>query len=287
MYRERREGLIYSVVFHLLLLLLIIFGLPSILRNEPPIEPIAITVELLPISELSNVKPSEIEKTEKQTPEPKQAEQTKPSPPVKTSEPTPPPPEPEPTPLPTPPKPEVPKKTEPVKPIPKPKEPEKTEPKKVPEKPKEDDFTAILKSVKITAQKEKTTDQKEPPKENTSATSKAKSSIYDPNKSMSISEIGIIQGQISKCWVPPSGAKDAQDLDIYIDAEYNADGSNINAQLSDKSRSRYNSDQFFRAAAEAALRAVRMCNQLKNLPQDKYDAWKEIELHFNPKDMLQ
>ncbi len=285
MYRERREGLIYSVAFHLLLLLLIVFGLPSILKNEPPIEPTAITVELLPISELSNVKPSDTEKTDKPKPdEPKEEEQKKPSPPVKTAEATPTPPEP--TPTPAPPKPEV-KKEE--KPVPKPElkpEPKKPEPKKESKKPKEDDLAAILKAVKDTAQKEKT-DKKEPPKENTSATPKAISSRFDPTQIMSISEKDAIMGQLAKCWNPPAGAKNAHELVVVINAEFNVDGSYVKAEIADESMSRYNSDSFFRSAADAALRAVRQCSPLKNLSPEKYTTWGSMELHFDPREMLQ
>ncbi len=286
MYRERKNGLFYSAAFHLLLLLLMIFGLPSLLKNEPPPEPTAITVELLPISELSNVKPSEEKQAEKPKPEEqKQEEQKKPSPPVKTSEPTPPAPAPEPAPVQKP-KPETkpePKKEE-KKPEPKP-EP-KPEVKKEPKKKKESDLDAILKAVRETAQKEKT-EKKEPVKESTSSSSKAISSRFDPSMQMSISEKDAIMGQLAKCWNPPAGAKNAHELVVVINAEFNSDGSFIKAEIASESRGRYNSDPFFQAAADAALRAVRQCSPLKNLSPEKYNAWGSMELHFDPREMLQ
>lgn len=293
MYRERKKGLVYSVALHIILLLLMIFGLPSLLKNSPPVEPMAITVEILPISEKSNVKPSESEPTEKpKEEEPKEDEQQKPSPPVKISEPPPPPPpEVKPDPIPEPPKPEV--KPEPKKDEKKPEPPKKPdipkppEPSKKTKKPKEDDLDAILKSVKETAQQEKITDKKEPPKEKTSQSPKASSTIFDPNQAMSISERDAIMGQLAKCWNPPAGAKDSHELKVVIDAEFNRDGTYIRANIADESRVRYNSDSFFRAAADAALRAVRQCgNPLKNLPPEKYDTWKKMELHFDPREML-
>ncbi|MEK6747554.1 MAG: hypothetical protein AABY33_11050 [Pseudomonadota bacterium] len=288
MHRERGKGIVYSVVFHLLLLLLLIFGLPSILRNDPPVEPTAITVEILPITEKSNVKNSEAEKAEKPKPEPKEEVQKKPSPPVKTAEATPEPPEP--TPVPTPPKPEE-KKPEPVKPEPKPvpkPEPKKPEPKKDVKKPKpkEDSLDAILKAVKETAQKE-SKDQKKPVEEKTAPTPRAKSSIYDPSQQMSLSELDAIKSQFYPCWNAPSGAKNAHELIIVIHAEYNIDGSLIKAAIASESVSKYNSDSFYRAAGDAALRAVRQCTPLKNLSPDKYAAWRELDLRFNPEEMLQ
>jgi len=287
-HRERGKGIVYSVVFHLLLLLLLIFGLPSILRNDPPVEPTAITVEILPITEKSNVKNSEAEKAEKPKPEPKEEVQKKPSPPVKTAEATPEPPEP--TPVPTPPKPEE-KKPEPVKPEPKPvpkPEPKKPEPKKDVKKPKpkEDSLDAILKAVKETAQKE-SKDQKKPVEEKTAPTPRAKSSIYDPSQQMSMSEKDAIMAQLVRCWNPPSGAKNAHELIVVINAEFSIDGSYIRAEIANESMGRYRSDSFFRAAGDAALRAVRQCSPLKNLSPDKYAAWGTMELHFDPREMLQ
>lgn len=292
MYRERKKGLAYSVALHILLLLLMIFGLPSLLKNDPLPEPAAITVEILPISKISNVKPSDSEEAEKPKPEePKEDEAKKPSPPVKTPDPTPSPPEPvtPPTPIPPPPQPESIKKPEkPPEPIKKPDPPKPPEPVKKPKKPKEYDLTAILKSVRDDAAKEKTTDKKEPPKEKTSPTPKAISSRFDPSQQMSISEKDAIMGQLAKCWNPPAGAKNAHELVVVIDAEFNQDGGYIRADIASESRSRYNSDSFYRAAADAALRAVRQCgNPLKNLDPAKYDTWKSMELHFDPREMLQ
>lgn len=290
MHSERRKGLAYSVAFHVLLLLVLIFGLPSILKNEPPVEPIAISVDILPISEKSNVKNSEAEKAEKESE--KEATQKKPAPPVKTSEPPPPPPEP--TPAPTPPNPEE-KKPEPVKPAPKPEpkpeppkpEPPKPEPKKVPKKPKVDPLAAILKSVQETAQEE-SKDQKKELEKKTATTPKAKSTIYNPNAAMSQSEMDAISGQLMPCWNPPAGAKDAQNLLIKVEAEFDINGKYINAELSSESQSRANSDPFFRAAADAALRAIRnpRCSPLKNLPPEKYETWKSMEIIFDPKNLL-
>lgn len=274
---ERKQGIACSAVLHLLLLLLLIFGLPSMFRKTLPPEPTAITVELLPISKISNVKPNDGVQTDKpKPPEPPKPEPEvkKPSPPVKTAEAPPPPPPPIPKPEPK--KPEV-KKPEPK---PEPKKPEKPKP------PKEEDLNAILKAVKETAQNEKTDDKKEPVKEKPTPSPKAISTIFDPNKQISISEKDAIMGQLAKCWNPPAGAKDAQNLKVVINAEFNTDGSYIRSEIADESRSRYNSDPFFRAAADAALRAVRMCSPLKNLPPEKYEYWRYMELHFDPKELL-
>jgi hypothetical protein len=46
-------------------------------------------------------------------------------------------------------------------------------------------------------------------------------------------------------------------------------------------------EEFFRAAAESAYRAVKKCTPLRQLPVTKYERWRDIELTFNPKEMLE
>ncbi|MFO0389551.1 MAG: hypothetical protein ACK502_07535 [Alphaproteobacteria bacterium] len=267
MYQERQKGLTYSAALHAFVVILVIFGLPSLLDNKREIEPQAITVELLPISAISNVKPSE-KLAEKEKPEEAKA-QEKPSPPVKAAEDSPPPAE----------------KPAEVK---KPKEPDK----KAEEKPKdkkddkkkskEEDLTAVLKAVRDTAQKDK--DKKEKEKEDGGG--KSKSDQYDPTLPLSISEKDAIRSQIAKCWSVPAGARDAHELIVILRLELAQDGSVIKVELAKESKSRYASDTFFRAAADSAIRAVKQCSPLQNLPADKYSTWRDMELTFDPKEML-
>lgn len=267
--RSREKGVFYSAALHILFFLLAFFGLPSFLNNEPPPEPAAITVEILPITGITNVKPSEEMPTPEEKKVDKSAEQAKPSPPVKTAEATPPPP---------------PKEDAVTK-------PEKKEEKKV-EKPedkkddkkktKDDNLDAILKAVKDTAQKEK----KDKSKETESSKSKSFSTKFDPSMQLSMSEKDAIMSQIAKCWSVPAGAKDAQNLVVVVMAEFNADGSYIKVELADESKSRYSRDSFFRAAADSAIRAVKQCSPLKGLPPERYHGWSQLELHFDPKYML-
>ena len=43
--------------------------------------------------------------------------------------------------------------------------------------------------------------------------------------------------------------------------------------------------KFYKVLAESALRAVRLCQPLK-VPPTGYDKWKELQLNFNPTEML-
>ncbi|MDE3060409.1 MAG: hypothetical protein KGJ06_05310 [Pseudomonadota bacterium] len=281
--RERRKGRVYSAIIHLLAIVIAILGLPSFLSPRPPEEPMAITVEVLPITGITNVKPSE--PAPPQEPKKEEAQQKKEAPPVKVADSTPPPPPPpEPAPKPEPKK-EIPKKEEPKKE--QPKKPEETK-KEIKKKPKDEDLAAVLKAVKETAQKEKKTEDKnkKAAQDNSQSPSKSISNNYNPDLPMSLSEKDAIRSQIAHCWVPPIGAKDAQDLVVMLHLELSQDGTVTKVELANGSAGRYNSDSFFRAAADSAMRAVRECSPLKNLPPEKYQTWHDMELTFDPKEML-
>jgi outer membrane biosynthesis protein TonB len=273
--RERNKGRTVSAVLHAVFLLFCLLGLPSFLSPPPPEEPAVISVEILPITGITNVKPSEKPPAEEVKPEDKKTEQKKPSPPVKTSDATPPPP-PEPSPA------ELEKKK--AEELKKQKEEEKKK-KKEKEKKEADDLAAVLKAVKKTAQEEKKDKKKDDKKENTSP-SKAISNQYNPALPMSMSEKDAIMSQIARCWTVPAGARDAQNLVITLNAEYNVDGSLVRVELSGTDKLRAAGDSFFRSAAESAIRAVKQCTPLQSLPPAKYDTWHYMELRFDPKYML-
>ena len=77
-------------------------------------------------------------------------------------------------------------------------------------------------------------------------------------------------------------ASDAGSLVVRIRVWVNPDGTVAQARILDASRMA--TDVFFRAAAETALRAVLnpRCSPLP-IPPKKYDQFKVLILHFNPK----
>lgn len=244
-----------------------VLGLPSLL-NPPSEEPMAITVELLPIRDVTNIKPSAAPKEkEKDKEEEQKKKESKPTPPVKTSEAEAPPP-------PDKAAEKKDKKKEEKKDDKKDKKPEK-------KKAKEDDLEAILKAVRETAEK-----QKKAESDTSDDKSKSISKQYNPSLPLSMSEQDAIRSQIAKCWNVPAGAKDAHELIVVLKIQLERDGALIKVELANESKARYSRDNFFRAAADSAMRAVRQCSPLQNLPPDKFDTWREMELTFDPKEML-
>ncbi len=102
---------------------------------------------------------------------------------------------------------------------------------------------------------------------------------------LTISEQDALRQQISQCWNVMAGAKNAEELVVYLKLKMNPDRTVRDAAITDQSR--YNRDSFFRAAADSALRAIRnpKCIPLR-LPPDKYDQWSTITVRFDPKDMF-
>lgn len=92
--------------------------------------------------------------------------------------------------------------------------------------------------------------------------------------------------QIRECWNPPVGAPHPDELVVEFELFLNRDGSVAQPpQLSSASQSAAARDSYTRAAAEAARRAIYTCAPYK-LPADRYDAWHDISLTFDPRQMM-
>lgn len=272
----------YSAALHVIILLFLIFGLPDFLHHEPDPEPEAYTVELLPLSEKSNVKPQQrVEEIKDRTPVADRETSRKPT--SEASHAAPPPPQEQ---KPEKVKPEdvvkdetpapVPVKAPPPKPKPKPKKQEKPAPKP------EDDLDSILKSVQQTAK----TEQSDKPTHAKPNKNVAKSKTHENLLPMSMSEEDQIKKQIEDKWSPQPGAKDAGGLLVTLELEIAQDGTVTSVEISSKTSSEAASNSYLQAAAESAVRAVKEASPLKNLPPEKYGTWRQIEMNFDPKDMM-
>ncbi|MFL5070176.1 MAG: protein TolA [Xanthobacteraceae bacterium] len=99
---------------------------------------------------------------------------------------------------------------------------------------------------------------------------------------LSQNELDALRARLAQCWTLPSGATDAQDLNVEVHILLRQDGS-LSAEPKVLNRS---TSPFFQVAAESALRAVRTCAPFDFLPVAKYEAWKDIEVNFNPQYMF-
>jgi outer membrane biosynthesis protein TonB len=99
---------------------------------------------------------------------------------------------------------------------------------------------------------------------------------------LSQNELEVLKARLRDCWRPPAGAAEVRDLSIEINIMLKQDGS-LQAEPKVLNRS---SHPIFQVTAESALRAVRTCAPFSFLPVAKYEAWKDIDIDFNLRDMF-
>ncbi len=98
---------------------------------------------------------------------------------------------------------------------------------------------------------------------------------------LSQNEIDMLRAQIQACWSPPVGVMEAKDLVVVLQFGLNRDGS-VAAEPIVTNRG---SNPLFQVAVDSARRAVLKCQPYR-LPVAKYDAWSEVEVKFDPKEMF-
>lgn len=90
---------------------------------------------------------------------------------------------------------------------------------------------------------------------------------------------------VSQCWNVGSLSSDALSTTVIVSVSMNADGTPITGSIALEGRNG-GSEAGARQAFEAARRAIIRCGARGyQLPADKYEQWKEIEITFNPDEM--
>src|SRR5215472_9872594 len=91
----------------------------------------------------------------------------------------------------------------------------------------------------------------------------------------------MLKAQLTSCWNPPVGVREAKDLIVKVGFSLNRDGSLSGAPIV----LNRGSNPLFRVAAESAVRAVLSCQPLR-LPPSRYEWWQQVEVNFDPIDMF-
>ena len=309
-----RAGLIASLAGHTAVLVWGLIALPDAESfSVPQVE--SLPVDLIPVEEFTQLRlgertaeirdvaalqPSESEAEEPPQPadKPGESQVQQPTPPTPSPEPTPAPepqpvadpepvatPEPAPAPEPTPaaepePAPEPAPQQE-AAPAPQPIVTSATPrskpkpPRRAPEPPKDDfdstEIAALLNKVEPAAQQG-----------NASQEPAALGSRQGAqNIRMSQSELDALRGQVAQCWNPPVGAVGAEDLKVRVRFNLSQNG-----QVSSSPEVLNSSgNPAFGAATSSAVRAIMRC-QPYSLPIAKYEAWREVIINFDPREML-
>jgi hypothetical protein len=274
----RLKTLTYSIGFHIVIIVIAIFGLPFIAHHDVVLPPPPMMVEFVKIAKKTQTierakpkppKPKIKKEIKKDTPpkaKPLIKKEEKPKPP-KIEKPSKPPVSSGKKPKPTP-------KVETIPPLEKPKPKKEEKPKDKPNDKKEEfDFSSVLKNLTLD-------DDKAQPE-----VVDEKANLAPLGLKLTISEQDALRRQLEKCWNVPIGARDIQEMAVEIKMDINPDRTLRQAVILDENR--YNRDSFFRAVADSAMRAIYnpACSPFA-LPPDKYETWKRTIVNFNPRDMF-
>lgn len=271
-----RNAYISSFVLHLIILLIMFFGLPSFFKKKD-MQPIVVSVDVVPVSSITNIKtkkpkmPLENEGNKTKI-VPKNEEKVEDKSEDKKSE-------------------NVEKKNiDELKKLDevKEKKPEikKEEKKEVKKSKPSTDLNSLLKNLEESSVK---SDEKRKNKvfeeaEDDEKTS-AKSDKYDETQPLSMTELDAIRSQIASCWSIPAGAKDVEQMSVVLKISIDLDGTVSNVAIAEK-KSAITVNEFYQVFIDSAIRAVKKCSPLKNLNPERYNSWKAIELNFDPSEMF-
>ena len=104
---------------------------------------------------------------------------------------------------------------------------------------------------------------------------------------LTLSEEDAIRAQFMQCWSIPIGIPFDDTMIVKIKISLNTDGSLLEPpEVLQHERMNKPSEKYFRTLAESALRAVRRCDPIKAPDINRYESWKRIQLNFDPREIL-
>ena len=106
------------------------------------------------------------------------------------------------------------------------------------------------------------------------------------NTGLTLSEEDALKAQIFGCWSIPLGLPYNENLLVRIKLMLEPDGSVTKTEILDHDRMNKPGQGFYKVLAESALRAVKLCQPLR-VPTTGYERWKELQLNFDAREMLE
>ncbi|CAN0605486.1 unnamed protein product, partial [Ectocarpus sp. 12 AP-2014] len=101
-----------------------------------------------------------------------------------------------------------------------------------------------------------------------------------------ITEKLLVKGTIEKNWRPPVGLENLSEVRVLLHMTLEKSGE-ISNVIVKSIICPLNSDNTCNLTAESAIRAVKQSSPIENLPPERYDVWKEMDLIFNPSHIAQ
>ena len=129
-------------------------------------------------------------------------------------------------------------------------------------------------------------------KENLAETTKKTNKItQSQDQSMDLSGLTLteedaLKAQIFGCWSIPLGLPYNENLLVRIKLKLKPDGTIMKSEILDHARMNKPGQGFYKVLAESALRAIQLCQPLR-VPSTGYERWKDLQLNFDPREMLE
>ena len=99
---------------------------------------------------------------------------------------------------------------------------------------------------------------------------------------LSNSEMDMLRRAIGRCWNPPAGVMNANELIVKVSMQLDRSGELVGRpKILETSGGRTG-----QIAGEAAVRAMRRCAPYAQLPAEKFETWSEVVVNFDPRDMF-
>jgi hypothetical protein len=106
--------------------------------------------------------------------------------------------------------------------------------------------------------------------------------IGAPDVQLSQSEIDALRARISSCWSPPPGIDVNSKLYVVLRVLFKPDGSLAREPVPVEG----SASALGPALADSAKRALLLCQPFTMLKPEHYDQWKDLELKFDPHELL-
>ena len=103
---------------------------------------------------------------------------------------------------------------------------------------------------------------------------------------LTLSEEDALKAQIFGCWSIPLGLPYNENLLVRIKLQLKPDGTIIRSEILDHARMNKPGQGFYKVLAESALRAIKLCQPLR-VPSSGYEKWKDLQLNFDAREMLE
>jgi colicin import membrane protein len=99
---------------------------------------------------------------------------------------------------------------------------------------------------------------------------------------LSLSELEALRARLAQLWTVPAGAKDPQELVVLVRIKLNRDGKLAAPPVVLSS----GTSPLFMAARDSAIRALFRGQPYDMLKPEHYEQWKDVEITFDPRDMI-